>query len=513
MHGSAASTMSSPSMTAKGSPPDEVLRLQHRVAQAERLLLPDVGDRDQLRDLRGPRRAGPPCRAPRASARARGDGVEVVLDRVLAAAGDDHDPLDARVARLLDDVLDRGAGRRAAASPWAGPWWPAGTACRGPRRGRRRRESGPFGECSRSEERLRGRSPYNVVVRDRQGNDPAGPRARPPRRGAARSGRRRPFARAAVVAAAAVGRRGARFRRRSVSRPASLYCGTSRGNFYGSHDAGATWEPLAPGPAFPGFYVTALVADPVVPGRLWASLAGELRAASSSSATTAARSWRPLLQVDGSRDDARARARSGAAAAARGRRRRRRAALRRRREDLDAHGPGRPGIAAGRVARLRSGRPPRPLRRHVAPGLPDAGRRRHLDADRRGHGPRRDGLRLGLRRRRRPRHLGLDLRLGLSVEGRRRPLDALHVRVHQPALARRAARPAPSRRRLRRDRRRPAPFRRRRRDAGRASRARRSSSPRSRSTGAPGGCTWARRARGLLFRRRRARRFSPARRA
>ncbi|MEP6994963.1 MAG: hypothetical protein ABI968_10615 [Acidobacteriota bacterium] len=58
--------------------------------------------------------------------------------------------------------------------------------------------------------------------------------------------------------------------------PGAVYCGTSRGNFYRSADAGATWEALRPGPAFPGFYVTSLLADPAVRGRLWASLAGEL---------------------------------------------------------------------------------------------------------------------------------------------------------------------------------------------------------------------------------------------
>jgi photosystem II stability/assembly factor-like uncharacterized protein len=58
--------------------------------------------------------------------------------------------------------------------------------------------------------------------------------------------------------------------------PGTVYCGTSRGNFYGSKDAGATWDPLRPGPAFPGFYVTSLAADPAVRGRLWATLAGEL---------------------------------------------------------------------------------------------------------------------------------------------------------------------------------------------------------------------------------------------
>jgi photosystem II stability/assembly factor-like uncharacterized protein len=54
-----------------------------------------------------------------------------------------------------------------------------------------------------------------------------------------------------------------------------LYCGTSRGNFYGSTDGGATWTPLRQGAAFPGFIATGLIADPTAPGRLWASLAGQ----------------------------------------------------------------------------------------------------------------------------------------------------------------------------------------------------------------------------------------------
>jgi photosystem II stability/assembly factor-like uncharacterized protein len=53
-----------------------------------------------------------------------------------------------------------------------------------------------------------------------------------------------------------------------------LYCGTSRGNFYGSADGGSTWTPLRHGAAFPGYFATGLIADPNVPGRLWASLAG-----------------------------------------------------------------------------------------------------------------------------------------------------------------------------------------------------------------------------------------------
>src|SRR5262245_56023065 len=42
----------------------------------------------------------------------------------------------------------------------------------------------------------------------------------------------------------------------------TVYLGTSRGNFYGSTDGGAMWKPLHAGPAFPGYVVTALVADP-----------------------------------------------------------------------------------------------------------------------------------------------------------------------------------------------------------------------------------------------------------
>lgn len=58
-------------------------------------------------------------------------------------------------------------------------------------------------------------------------------------------------------------------------RPGTLYCGTSRGNFYGSSDGGASWEPLRSGPAFPGYVVTGLAADSNVRDRLWASLAGQ----------------------------------------------------------------------------------------------------------------------------------------------------------------------------------------------------------------------------------------------
>lgn len=58
-------------------------------------------------------------------------------------------------------------------------------------------------------------------------------------------------------------------------RASTVYCGTSRGNMYVSADGGETWESLRPGPAFPGYIVTNLIADPKVQDRLWASLAGQ----------------------------------------------------------------------------------------------------------------------------------------------------------------------------------------------------------------------------------------------
>lgn len=58
-------------------------------------------------------------------------------------------------------------------------------------------------------------------------------------------------------------------------RPGAIFCGTARGNFYGSADSGASWMPLRQGPAFPGFVVTGLIADTRKEGRLWASLAGQ----------------------------------------------------------------------------------------------------------------------------------------------------------------------------------------------------------------------------------------------
>jgi photosystem II stability/assembly factor-like uncharacterized protein len=58
--------------------------------------------------------------------------------------------------------------------------------------------------------------------------------------------------------------------------PGVVYCGTSRGNVYVSSDSGRSWAPARSGPAFPGYYVSGLVADADVQGRLWATLVGDL---------------------------------------------------------------------------------------------------------------------------------------------------------------------------------------------------------------------------------------------
>jgi photosystem II stability/assembly factor-like uncharacterized protein len=80
--------------------------------------------------------------------------------------------------------------------------------------------------------------------------------------------------------------------------PGILYCGTSRGNFYVSKDAGATWEPLKSGPAFSGYYVTTLAADPAIAGRLWASLAGELGGGLVVRSDDRGATWTVLLKAD-----------------------------------------------------------------------------------------------------------------------------------------------------------------------------------------------------------------------
>jgi photosystem II stability/assembly factor-like uncharacterized protein len=75
-----------------------------------------------------------------------------------------------------------------------------------------------------------------------------------------------------------------------------IFLGTSRGNFYGSTDGGATWRPLAAGPAFPGYVATALVPDPAVPGRLWAALAGPYEGGLVAVSTDRGANWTTLAR-------------------------------------------------------------------------------------------------------------------------------------------------------------------------------------------------------------------------
>ena len=92
-------------MTANGSSPTSVARDQHGVPEAERLALPDVGEVDQVGDLPD---LGEQLRlAARLEKGLELDRhVEVILDGVLAAAGDEDDVVDARRHGLFDAVLD-----------------------------------------------------------------------------------------------------------------------------------------------------------------------------------------------------------------------------------------------------------------------------------------------------------------------------------------------------------------------------------------------------------------------
>jgi hypothetical protein len=53
--------------------------------------------------------------------------VEMVLDDGLAAAGDEHEVLDAGGPRVIDHVLHDRAVDDRSTSPSARPWWPEGT--------------------------------------------------------------------------------------------------------------------------------------------------------------------------------------------------------------------------------------------------------------------------------------------------------------------------------------------------------------------------------------------------
>ena len=78
---------------------------EHRVAQTERLALSDVREVDHVRDLADLLELlFLAARFEKAFELDR--DVEVILDRVLAAAGDQEDVVDARRDRFLDAVLD-----------------------------------------------------------------------------------------------------------------------------------------------------------------------------------------------------------------------------------------------------------------------------------------------------------------------------------------------------------------------------------------------------------------------
>ena len=61
----------------------------------------------------------------------------MILERALAAAGDEDHLLDPRLARFLDRILDQRPVDDRSASPWGSPWWRAGSGCRARRPGRR----------------------------------------------------------------------------------------------------------------------------------------------------------------------------------------------------------------------------------------------------------------------------------------------------------------------------------------------------------------------------------------
>ena len=92
-------------MTAKGSGPTSDCGDQHGVAQAERFTLTDVREVDQVRDV--PNLGEQLFLAARLEERLELDrDVEMILDRVLAASGDQDDVGDAGRDRLFDAVLD-----------------------------------------------------------------------------------------------------------------------------------------------------------------------------------------------------------------------------------------------------------------------------------------------------------------------------------------------------------------------------------------------------------------------
>ena len=105
--GGVASITSSAEDDGEGLVADERARDEHGVAEAERLALANVGQVDQARDL--PDLGELLLLAPRLEERLELDrDVEMVLDRVLAAARDQDDVVDAGGDGLFDAVLNDG---------------------------------------------------------------------------------------------------------------------------------------------------------------------------------------------------------------------------------------------------------------------------------------------------------------------------------------------------------------------------------------------------------------------
>ena len=84
---------------------DELPRREHRVAEAERLALAHVGEVDHVRDLADFLELRP--LAARFDERLELDRhIEVIFDRVLAAAGHENDVIGAGGDRFFDAVLN-----------------------------------------------------------------------------------------------------------------------------------------------------------------------------------------------------------------------------------------------------------------------------------------------------------------------------------------------------------------------------------------------------------------------
>lgn len=85
----------------------EALGAEHGVPEAERPGLARVGEAE-AEMLEGEAAQQLLVSAPLEHAGEQRVTVEVILDRALAATGDEDDPLDRRRRQLLDDVLDDG---------------------------------------------------------------------------------------------------------------------------------------------------------------------------------------------------------------------------------------------------------------------------------------------------------------------------------------------------------------------------------------------------------------------